>query len=358
MTILDEILIHDNESHPHSINCECSACSSFSHGSDCACKSCQEPEFGEEESAYRRRKRKRLRLRRNRRLGGRAVKRAIARGNRNEKRLTDMVFYSRHPELPKNYRLKKGQKRLIREWRSIRNSIVRPLLRSTKVKVGRPKVTTTYPEPLVTSNATTQGGDDDYYTSKKKYSIERLIDEAKPKPGSVNRSKTPRKLAQINAVVLHQMAFSRGTDFRKYLKVGVHYIIMSDGKIGQLHPHTTYLNASNGFNRRSVAIEFAGNFPDINGRYWKPKDKQKWMRNIVTQDQINAGRYLLAQLKKKLPNLRFVYAHRQSSWSRTNDPGPDIWRGVGEYAIRKLGYDPDSREHISGTGKAIPAEWR
>lgn len=354
MTILDEILIPDHESHSHGISCECSACASLSHASTCRCKSCQASEFGEAESAYRRRKKRRLR-RRGRRLGRGAVKRAIARGNRNEKRLTDLVFYSRHPELPKNYRLKKGQKALIREWISIRNSLVRPLLRATKIKTPSYTPSTTSTTINTTNN---KSNDDDYYTSPKQYSIERLIDEAKPKPGSINRSKTPRKLAQIDAVVLHQMAFSRGTDLRKYLKVGVHYIVMSDGKIGQLHPHSTYLNASNGFNRRSVAIEFAGNFPDINGRYWKPKDKQKWMRNIVTQDQINAGRYLLAQLKKKLPNLRFVYAHRQSSWSRTNDPGPDLWRGVGEYAIRKLGYDPDSREHISGTGKAIPAGWR
>lgn len=339
------------------------------HPPSCQCNNCQDRETENAESSYRRRKRRRRRRRRPSRarvvsrrspaLGRRMVRRAIARGIRDERKLTDLVFYRQNPHLPKGYKIKKGQKKLTSQWLSIRNSIVRPILRLPKWRrkrvIVRPVHVNYYNTP---SSTTIIKKGDDYYTDEETFSIVDLKDEAEPKAGAINHARTPRKLAQIDSVVLHQMAFSRGKDLRKYLKVTAHYIIMADGKIGHLHNHKTYLNASNGFNRRSIAIEFAGNFPDIYGRYWKPRSKSKWMRNVVTQSQINAGRYLLKQLKKQLPNIRFVYAHRQSNGIKSNDPGPDIWRGVGEYAIRKLGFDADSRDQVLGTGKAIPVEWR
>ncbi len=347
----------------HPAHCQCAKCQSERHGVGCQCASCHAAE-SDAESAYRRRRRRRRRRargrlpsRRSTTVGRRMVRRAMARGVRDERRLTDMVFYYQNPRLPKGYRIKKGQGKLKNQWLRIRNKIVRPLLKSPR---WRPKKVIIRPVNVRYYNTpatTIVGGDDYYQSSDDTYTIEDLRDEAQPKAGAINKSRTPRKASQIDSVVLHQMAFSRGADLRKYLKVTAHYIIMRDGQIGQLYNRSTYLNASNGFNRRSIAIEFAGNFPDINGRYWKPRSKSSWMKNVVTQKQINAGRFLLKYLKKKTPNIRFVYSHRQSSGLKSNDPGPDIWRGVGEYAIRKLGYDADSRDHVIGTGKSIPNSW-
>lgn len=364
MTVHKTIMQKRANSFKHYPHCTCTKCEADRHSVDCQCKTCQAAEL-EAESAYRRRKRRRrsrrrgaIPSRRSPSMGRRMVRRALAKGVRDERRLTDMVFYYQNPRLPKGYRIKKGQRKLRNQWISIRNKIVRPLLKlprwRRKKVIIRPVNVTYYNTP-----ATTTLKRDDYYQSDEEtHTIEDLRDEAKPKPGAINKSRTPRKASQIDSVVLHQMAFSRGADLRKYLKVTAHYIIMNDGQVGQLHNRSTYLNASNGFNRRSIAIEFAGNFPDIHGRYWKPRNKSSWMKNVVTQKQINAGRYLLKYLKKKNPNIRFVYSHRQSSGIKSNDPGPDIWRGVGEYAIRKLGYDADSRDHVIGTGKSIPKTWR
>ncbi len=182
--------------------------------------------------------------------------------------------------------------------------------------------------------------------------IEDLQSKAKPQPGSM--SKNPRSIALVDSVVLHQMAFSRGSDLNKYLKVRVHYIIMPDGKIGQLYPDTALLWASNGFNKRSVAIEFAGNFPNTKGKCYLPN---KFGCHQLTDAQVQAGRCLLAALKNKLPNMRYVFAHRQSNINRANDPGPDIWYQVGEWAIKNLGYHPDSRKIKTGSGQPIPEEW-
>ena len=182
-----------------------------------------------------------------------------------------------------------------------------------------------------------------------------LTASAKPKSNAINRARTPRDLKKIDAVVLHQMAFSRGSNLNKYLRVTSHYIIMPDGKVGQLHPDTTYLNASNSLNRRSVAIEFAGNFPNTRGRCW---NASKFGCHTLTKPQIDAGRCLLAELKRKLPSMKFVFAHRQSRSMKSNDPGPDIWRNVAEWGIAKLGYDPASRTHKEpSSGQPIPAAW-
>jgi murein DD-endopeptidase MepM/ murein hydrolase activator NlpD/peptidoglycan hydrolase-like protein with peptidoglycan-binding domain len=169
---------------------------------------------------------------------------------------------------------------------------------------------------------------------------------------------SPRKRTSINSIVLHHTAFNRGNDINTYKKVGAHYLVTADGQIAQLYNDLDFINASNGFNNRSVAIEFAGNFPDLNYRWWKPRDRKIPDRCYLTPVQIRAGRCLLVTLKRRLPDIKYLYAHRQSSGTRTNDPGPDVWFNIGEWALRELQLtDQLPATHI-GTGKPIPESWR
>jgi hypothetical protein len=57
--------------------------------------------------------------------------------------------------------------------------------------------------------------------------------------------------------------------------------------------------------------------------------------------------------------LTHILAHRQSSDSRTNDPGPEIWYGVGQWAVENLGLKDGGPgyKHSAG-GAPIPDEWR
>ncbi len=184
----------------------------------------------------------------------------------------------------------------------------------------------------------------------------RCMEKKKKCPPTVSRShRSPRDMNLVNKVVLHHMAFARDNDFSSYYKVGAHYIILRDGKIGHLWDNSTVLNASNGFNKTSVAIEFAGNFPNEMGRWWGDNPKQ---RHHPTPEQIEAGRYLLSHLKKTIPTMKYVVAHRQSNALKVNDPGPEIWYGVGEYAISNLGYSSEGVSLVVGKGKAIPQAWR
>jgi hypothetical protein len=53
---------------------------------------------------------------------------AIVSGQRDEKTLTNMVFYGKHPELPAGYKIPASERHLVQEWLKIRDAVIRPLL--------------------------------------------------------------------------------------------------------------------------------------------------------------------------------------------------------------------------------------
>ena len=167
------------------------------------------------------------------------------------------------------------------------------------------------------------------------------------------KTRDPKK---VWALVLHQMAccFKVRDPLTRFLKMAPHFAILPDGRILQLHPILSLTGASNGFNAGSVAVEFAGNFPDTRGRWWHGAENGQ---NQVTPAQIEAGRYLVRYLKRVM-GLREILAHRQSSGTRENDPGPDIWYHVGQWAIDNLGLTDGGPSFKVGSGNPIPDLWR
>jgi N-acetyl-anhydromuramyl-L-alanine amidase AmpD len=157
----------------------------------------------------------------------------------------------------------------------------------------------------------------------------------------------------VDAVVLHQMGLSRGNDLQRYRQVTAHFVILPDGRVAQLHPTSSRLSASHGFNGRSVAIEFAGNLRSTNGQWWRP---ETYGRDTLTDAQIESGRKLLRVLESQ--GVRFVFAHRQSYSQRGNDPGPEIWASVGQWAIDTLGMSDGGPGYVVESGQPIPDEWR
>ncbi len=168
--------------------------------------------------------------------------------------------------------------------------------------------------------------------------------------------KGTRDPKSVYALVLHQMAccFKPKDPLKRFLSIGAHYAITHDGRILQLHPVSALVWASNGFNKHSVAVEFAGNFPSTRGKWWQG---EKFGKNRPTQEQITAGRQLIRHLVRTI-GLTHVLAHRQSSGTRENDPGPDIWFDVGQWAVNTLGLRDGGSGFRIGTGNPIPDEWR
>ena len=175
------------------------------------------------------------------------------------------------------------------------------------------------------------------------------------------RIRPPEK---VFALVLHQMAccFKVKDPLTRFLNMAPHFAILPDGRILQIHPLQAYTAASNGFNAGSVAVEFAGNFPNTKGKWWMSKDlkteaQRKANQNQVTPQQIESGRYLVQYLKRTM-GLKTILAHRQSSGTRENDPGPDIWYNVGQWAVDNLGLSDGGPNFKVGTGNALPDLWR
>lgn len=273
----------------------------------------------------------------------------------NEDYLALEILFSRRPTLrPSDLNTLSGLKRL----RKLRSLAVRYRSELTPIREG-------FVRPIFGNPANFQIGSE---TGCQIRDLREEVRKLGPLPGGKNKQgKTwykrdprysPRKLEAVNSIVLHHMAYNIGNDVTLYRKVGAHYIVTADGQIAQLYNDLDFLNAANGFNPRAISIEFAGNFPDLNYHWWKSKELTIPDRCYLTPTQIRAGRCLLATLKARLPGIQYVYAHRQSSSSRENDPGPDVWLYIGEWAIQNLNLtDEKPRTHV-GDGQPILPSWR
>jgi peptidoglycan hydrolase-like protein with peptidoglycan-binding domain len=182
----------------------------------------------------------------------------------------------------------------------------------------------------------------------------RIIDLTAKADKSVRKGVRDRK--SVNALVLRQMGccFKVKDPLTRFLKMDPHFVILPDGRILQLHPIAAHTLASNGFNKDVVAVEFAGNFPNTRGNWWNEKEAGK---NQVTKEQIEAGRHLARHLIRTM-GLTHIHAHRQSSATRENDPGPDIWYHVGQWAVDNLGLKDGGPGYKRDGGNPIPDLWR
>lgn len=267
-------------------------------------------------------------------IPGDILKRFITGELYDENKITNEIFYSYFPAL----KGKKLSKVNIAEWVRIKAKVVRPLfgnISSWEIGIGMPPgrvidMTKDVPEKIVKG----------FYNGHPYFAKDLKL--------------SPRNMKSIDSIVLHQMAFDRGNDLAKYNQVGAHFIVMHNGSIGQLYDYSDYLNASNGFNGRSIAIEFAGNFPDPDFKWW-PGNKS---RSLLTPAQAYAGRSLIYKIVSEIDTIKYIYGHCQSSNTRPVDPGPDIWLNVAEWGIDTYGLTDKLPKPSTGSGIPIPRSWR
>ena len=167
----------------------------------------------------------------------------------------------------------------------------------------------------------------------------------------------------IKGITLHQTACELGTKPSRYKKVSAHIGIARDGKIIQMNPLDWVVYHGNGFNNKDVGIEIDGHFAGIEGdikTYWRPKSDPDRKPLSVTDAQIDATleaiEWIIAQVQEHGGKVEFLHAHRQSSTSRTSDPGSKVWRTIALVAKKKWGLKDGGPDFKAG-GYTIPKPW-
>lgn len=167
-----------------------------------------------------------------------------------------------------------------------------------------------------------------------------------------------RPAEDVTAIVLHQTGFSGWKpDNPNWAKIKSHFVVRRDGKVQiNFDPTKRMLYGSNKANASAITLEHEGNYPNAAGVWWSG-DKFGEDHLEDAPEQVAASRRLVELLSERYP-IEHVYAHRQWAPDRANCPGPDLWRAVGEYAVKQLGLDDGGPGWHAPDGEAIPETWR
>lgn len=175
---------------------------------------------------------------------------------------------------------------------------------------------------------------------------------------------TKRDVKKVDAIVVHQTGIEFGVSSKQIkaaggdpvkakqqraLGVAAHMTVFNTGHAVVGNPLDWYVYHAGSLNKRSLGVEIEGLFP-----------QQLGSKQLFKGDLEEAAREGLAWLVEKgramgMP-LRYIYAHRQSSMTRDDDPGEEIFRKlVLAFAVPTLGLEiaPD----FTSEGKKLPAAW-
>jgi len=172
-----------------------------------------------------------------------------------------------------------------------------------------------------------------------------------------------RRISDITGITLHQTATLLGE--RPRLKLGIHYVITRSGAIHYINDHTLRVpQAQHLFNRHDVGIELDGYYSGIgvNPRYfWKPKSRPDRKPMEPTPELIESARdtlrFICEDVERQGGEIKYIHAHRQTSRSRTSDPGELLWKSIGIWAQEQLGLSDGGRGYSVLTGNPIPEQW-
>lgn len=184
-----------------------------------------------------------------------------------------------------------------------------------------------------------------------------VVDVTHNHPGAQRRG--PRSWGHVTGVVLHQTASLLRDNPARWYGIAAHIGIPQDGTIILMNPLDQLIWHANSFNRTTVGIEISGNFEGIDGvrsTLWAPGGGP----HRATEKQIHAARetvgWICETVRAHGGQIRYLYAHRQSSMDRRADPGSRVWQEVGLWGQANLGLSDGGPEYVKG-GRAIPHRW-
>lgn len=138
------------------------------------------------------------------------------------------------------------------------------------------------------------------------------------------------------------------------LGVAANVTAFKDGFAAVGNPLNWYVYNANQLNQRIISLEIEGSYPGTLTSNGPGHDR--FDGHIV--DAAKAGlEYLVTEGRRQGMPIKYLWAHRQSSSTRRNDPGQEIWQKlVVEYAVPVLGLITQLNYSI-GDGRSIPKVW-
>ena len=180
----------------------------------------------------------------------------------------------------------------------------------------------------------------------------------------------------VTGIVLHQTAVRFGVSARQLadaggdrekalatraLRVKAHCVLFREHATHQpllvyAAPLDWRMNHANGLNASTVGLEIDGLYPGLKGgKTWGDKPADLWTPQIRDAAR-SAVRDIFYRATGHGMEIRYLYAHRQSSATRRADPGEAIWRDVGLWAADELGLEIQP-SRTWGKGLPIPEQW-
>lgn len=144
---------------------------------------------------------------------------------------------------------------------------------------------------------------------------------------------------------------------RRSLQVACHMMAFHDGFLAWPNPLDWYVYHGNGWNATELGIEIDGLYPGVElGKTWNKKKATQITPKLIMA--ACAGIELLVREGRKMGMpIEYIHAHRQSSATRRDDPGEQLWKQVVlDFCVPILGLKTEPERAI-GDGRPIPLEW-
>jgi peptidoglycan hydrolase-like protein with peptidoglycan-binding domain len=181
-----------------------------------------------------------------------------------------------------------------------------------------------------------------------------------------------RDPSQVTGITIHQTAVPYGVKpyqiqaaggdeklalARRSLQVACHVMAYREGFVAIPNDMLWYVYHGNGWNSTELGIEIDGRFPGVEGgKTWNGGPATEVTDTLVRAACLGIEILVIEGRKAGMP-IEFIHAHRQSSATRRDDPGEELWkRVVLDFAVPILGLKTEPARSI-GDGRPVPKEW-
>jgi hypothetical protein len=168
-----------------------------------------------------------------------------------------------------------------------------------------------------------------------------------------------RRWRDIDGVTLHQTGCSMPLNPMGWQRVNAHYGLLFDGTVVLINDPTDMIWHAQGLSHHTIGVEISGNYQGVDGQDWS-RWKPGGGPHHLTPEMSRGAELMMRDIYHRLvisgSEWRYLYAHRQSSGTRTADPGEEIWKQIALKWAEATGADilPD---YYRGKGKPLPYDW-